>query len=271
MPGAQGDQSETRSLHQRRSGDDEPLPARRGVRDRRRRGDRSRSRPLRAVHRHTDGEGEQPHDGSGLLLRDLQGAAGRLPGQNGAGDPPHHERDQGLHQEDRRVLRCGDRGDRRYGGRHREPALPRGDPPVPQRGGPGERDLHPPDLGPLHQDGGGGEDETDAAQRQGTPGDRHPARHPPVPDGELPVRRHQGEDRALLQRGGEGGLHRQGCGVHLRGSPRLPPGGGGSEDRRAAQHLDRPAPSRGLGGCGEQVPPPRRTRSRSPSWGSTSI
>ena len=37
----------------------------------------------------------------------------------------------------------------------------------------------------------------------------------------------------------------------------LPPGGGGPEDRRTPEHLDRPAPPRGLGGRGGQIPPPR--------------
>ena len=43
--------AQARSLSQRRSGHHESDPARRGVRDRRRGGDRPRSRPLRAVHR----------------------------------------------------------------------------------------------------------------------------------------------------------------------------------------------------------------------------
>ena len=58
--------------------------------------------------------------------------------------------------------------------------------------------------------------------------------------------------------------------VHLRGAARLPPGRAGSEDRRAAQHLDRPAAPRRLGGGGAQLHPPASMRSRSPSWASTS-
>ena len=49
-PRLQGHAAEVRSLHQRRSGHDEPVPARRGLRHRRRRGDGPRSRPLRALH-----------------------------------------------------------------------------------------------------------------------------------------------------------------------------------------------------------------------------
>ena len=41
---------EVRPVHQRRSGHDEPVPARRGVRHRGRRRDRPRPRPLRALH-----------------------------------------------------------------------------------------------------------------------------------------------------------------------------------------------------------------------------
>ena len=43
--------AQARPLSQRRSGDDEPLSARRGLRHRRRRRDRSRPWPLRALHR----------------------------------------------------------------------------------------------------------------------------------------------------------------------------------------------------------------------------
>ena len=45
-PGTQGLHSEVRSVYQRRSGHDESLSARRGVRHRRRRGDRPRPGPL---------------------------------------------------------------------------------------------------------------------------------------------------------------------------------------------------------------------------------
>ena len=51
VPWPPGHDAEARPVHQRRPGHDEPLPARRGVRHRRRRGDRPRSRPLRALRR----------------------------------------------------------------------------------------------------------------------------------------------------------------------------------------------------------------------------
>ena len=50
-PGPPGHDAEARPLHQRRSRDDEPVPARRGVRHRRRRRDRPRPRSLRALRR----------------------------------------------------------------------------------------------------------------------------------------------------------------------------------------------------------------------------
>ena len=51
-PWLHGSPAKARPLSQRRSGHDEPVSARRGVRHRRRGGDRSRSRSLRALHRH---------------------------------------------------------------------------------------------------------------------------------------------------------------------------------------------------------------------------
>ena len=200
MPRSPGDQPEAGPLHQCRSGDDEPLSARGGFRDRRRGGDGPRSRPLRALHRHTDGQKEQPHDRAGLFLGHLQGTAGGLFGKDRSGHSAHYGRDQGVHPENGGGLRRGDRGDRRDRGRHREPAVSRGHPSVPQRGRSGERHLHPFDLGSLHQDGGRGEDETDAAQRQGPSGDRHPAGHPSVPDGGFSLRGDQSEDFPFLQR-----------------------------------------------------------------------
>jgi CTP synthase len=57
-------------------------------------------------------------------------------------------------------------------------------------GGAAERHLHPPDLGSLHQDGGGGKDQAHSAQCEGPPGNRHPAGHPSLPDGGVPLRGH---------------------------------------------------------------------------------
>ena len=57
----QGRRPEVRPLHQRRPWHDEPLPARRGVRDRGRRRDRPRHRPLRALPRPEPERDREPH------------------------------------------------------------------------------------------------------------------------------------------------------------------------------------------------------------------
>ena len=98
IPRHQRHQSQARSLHQRRSGHDEPVPARRGVRHRGRRRDRPRPRPLRALHRREDEQAQQLHHRPDLRERDQQGAPRRLPRRHGAGDPAHHRRDQELHR-----------------------------------------------------------------------------------------------------------------------------------------------------------------------------
>ena len=90
-----GHHAEAGPLPQRRSRDDEPVPARRGVRHRRRRRDRPRHRPLRAVPRHRPRPDRQRDDRAGLLDGDRQGAPRRLPRRHRAGDPAHHQRDQG--------------------------------------------------------------------------------------------------------------------------------------------------------------------------------
>ena len=73
------------------------------------------------------------------------------------------------------------RRDRRHGRRHREPAVPRGDSPVPPGRRPREHALHPPDAGAVHRVGRRAEDQAHAAQRARPALDRHPARHPAVP------------------------------------------------------------------------------------------
>ena len=76
-PRACGHAAEVRSVPERRSGHDESVSARRSVRDRRRRGDRSRPRPLRTLHARAVDAGQQPDDRSDLRAdhRDASGAA----------------------------------------------------------------------------------------------------------------------------------------------------------------------------------------------------
>ena len=130
----EGHDAEARPVHQRRPGHDESVRARRGVRHRRRRRDRPRSRSLRAVHRRAAHPQLQRHHRQHLPGGARRRAPGRLPGQDRAGHPAHHRRDQAAHQA--RVHRRRRRGDHRGGRhrrRHRDPAVPRGAAPDAQR------------------------------------------------------------------------------------------------------------------------------------------
>ena len=90
--------AEVRPVPQRRSRHDEPVPARRGLRHRGRRRDRSRHRPLRALHRREPARATRTTAPAPIWdTRAAQGAPGRVPRRDGAGDPAHHERDQGAH------------------------------------------------------------------------------------------------------------------------------------------------------------------------------
>ena len=78
-------------------------------------GDGPGSGPLRAVYRREPGRPFQRDHGKNLLVRPPQGASGRLRRPDGAGDPPHHQRDQEP------FLPLGQGGLHRHhrGGRHR--------------------------------------------------------------------------------------------------------------------------------------------------------
>ena len=79
QPWPPGHDAEAGSLPQRRSRNDEPVPARRGLRHRGRRGDRPGRRSLRALPRHRPRRAGQRHHRPGLLERDRPGAARRVP------------------------------------------------------------------------------------------------------------------------------------------------------------------------------------------------
>ena len=91
-------------------------------------------------------------------------------------------------------------GDRRHGRRHREPAVPRSDPPVRQRTAAQSRDLHSPHADALHPERGRTEDQADAALGEGAALDRHPAGHPAVPHRPADPERGAAQARAVLQR-----------------------------------------------------------------------
>ena len=119
-----------RPVHQRRSRHDEPVPARRSVRHRRRRRNRPGSGPLRALHHHADEQDQQLHHRPDLRIRDPQGAPRGVSGQDRPGDPAYHQRDHRSVSTAARKARCRDRRDRRHGGRHRIAAVPRSGAPA---------------------------------------------------------------------------------------------------------------------------------------------
>ena len=104
-PRTEGDAREVRPVPERRSRHDESVSARRSVRARRRRGDRPRPRPLRAIHERQAVAAEQSHQRPGLSERPREGARRRLPRQDGAGHSARHQRNQGAHPRGRREER----------------------------------------------------------------------------------------------------------------------------------------------------------------------
>jgi hypothetical protein len=229
-------------LHQRRSGHHEPVPARRGVRHRGRRRNRPGSGPLRALHPRQDGQAQQLHHRPDLRVGDQEGTARRVPGQDGAGHPPHHRRDQGLHQAWRRGRRRGHHRDRRHGRRHRIPAVPGSHPPDGHRGRQAGLLLHPPDPAALHSHRRRAEDQADPAFGQGTAGDRHPAGRVAVPGRPPYPGRGTAQDRPVLQRHAGSGDRGPGRGFHLQdpghaarpdaGRDRLPQAGAAGQGGR---------------------------------------
>ena len=109
--------------------------------------------------------------------------------------------------------RRGHHRDRRHGRRHREPAVPRGHPPVLARRGQGELPLHPPDAGALPEGGRRTEDQAHAALGRPAAADRHPARHPHLPHRAVAEPRRPREDRPVLQRADRGGDRGEGQGL----------------------------------------------------------
>ena len=114
--------------------------------------------------------------------------------------------------------------------------------------------LHPPDARAVHRHRRRTEDQADAAQRARPAVDRHPARHPALPHGSVPRRRHQAEDRALLRRQRGSRHHGEGRRDDLRGAAR-------AVGRRARSHHPEAAPPSAR---------PRRAPRRGRSWSTAS-
>ncbi len=145
-----GADAKARSVYQRRSRHDEPLSARRSLRAGRRQRNRSRPGALRALHQQPAHPRFELHHRPDLPVGDQQGAARRVSGQDRAGDPAHHQRNQRRHpQAGAARRRRGDHRDRRHGRRHREPAVPGSHSPVLARRRQAQLPVHPPDAGAL--------------------------------------------------------------------------------------------------------------------------
>ena len=130
--GLEGHAAKVRSLPQRRSRHDEPLPARRSLCAGRRRGNRPRPRPLRALHQRQAHPHQQPDQRPGLSNRPGQGAARRLSRQNRPGHSARHGRNQAPHPSAGGTIQGGRRHhrNRRHDRRHRGPAVSRGHPRI---------------------------------------------------------------------------------------------------------------------------------------------
>jgi CTP synthase len=200
---ATGPAAQARPLSQRRSGHDEPVSARRGLRHRRRRRDRPRPRPLRALHRRAAPQARQHHHRAHLFQEII--AKERRGDYLGATVQviPHvtDAIKEFVLSATRRFdfVLCRDR---RHGRRHRGPAVLRGDPPARQRTAARSIFVHLTLL-PLHPVRRRAEDQADAALGEGAALDRHPARHPALPLRPPDPGRREAQDRAVLQRARE--------------------------------------------------------------------
>ena len=258
LPRPEGRAAEVRSVHQHRPGDDVAVPARRGVRHRGRRGDRPRSRPLRALHGREHVARVERHRRRGLQLGHPQGAPRRLPRRHRAGRPAHHGRDQAPDPADRRDAgrRRRDHRDRRHGGRHRVAAVPGGDPPVPRGRRAPPRDVHPPHARAVHRPRGRAQDQADAALGQRAAPHRYRAGHADLPlRGRAAAGRAQ-EDRAVRLAAARGDRLRPRRRQHLQDPALLPRRGRGRLHPRALR--DGGARSRSsAAGSGSCARPPR--------------
>ncbi len=193
---------EARPLRQRRSGHDVALPARRGLRHRRRRRDRPRSRPLRALHPHADVTPAHNYT-TGQIYEAVinKERRGDYLGKTVQVIPHITDEIKEAMTPRRRRRRRRHRRDRRHRGRHRVAAVPRGHPPVPPRARAQQRRQHPPHAGALHRRRRRAQDQADPALGARAARDRHlsPTSCSAASTARCPSDL-QEEDRALLQR-----------------------------------------------------------------------
>jgi hypothetical protein len=204
----------------------------------------------------------QRHHRLDLPGRARRRASWRLPGQDGAGHPAHHRRDQEPHHAPRhRRRRRGHHRGGWHGRRHRDPPVPGGDPAVPHRRRSRQHLLHPRHAGAVHRAVGRAEDQAHPAlgHRAAQPG--HPARHHRVPQRGAAERQPEAQDLEPVQRrqrrGGERGRRPQ----HLRAAAHPARRGARHRGVRAAA-LDAPIDlSRGRKWWPRWKRPPSRCRS----------
>ncbi len=199
----------------------------------------------------------QRHDRAGLLHGDRQGAQGRVPRRHGAGDPAHHQRDQGPdprdgHRDRRRRGRRGDHRGRRHGRRHRVAAVPRGRAPGAARHRPRQLLLPARLAGAVHRPVRRAEDQAHPALgRRAAPG-RHPARRRGLPGRPGAAGLDQAQDLADVRRRPGGGGLRGRRAVDLR----HPEGAAPRGPRRLRRTPPRPAvPRRRLDRLGRPAAP----------------
>ena len=128
-------------------------------------------------------QGQQLHHRQDLPVRAGKRAPRRLPGQDRAGHPAHHQRNPGIHQA-RRALRPAGRGrrghrrNRRHRGRHRVAALPGSGAADEPAHGRQQHRLRAPDLRALDRRRRRAQDQAHPAHGQGTARHRYPAPTP---------------------------------------------------------------------------------------------
>ena len=210
-PRLQGHAAEVRPVHQRRSGHDEPVSARRGLRHRRRRRDRPRSRPLRALHA-TPSTTKNSNWTTGKIYQSViqKERRGDYLGRT-VQVIPHITNE--IKDAIRAAAKDVDIVLVEIGGTVGDiESLPFLEAIRQFRQDVGRDNtlyIHLT-LVPVHRHRRRAEDQADAAQRARPAVDRHPAGHPALPHRSVPRPGPQAEDRALLRRRRGSGHHRQG-------------------------------------------------------------
>ena len=181
-------------------------------------------------------KGEQLHHRPDLRIGDPQGTPRRVPRQDGAGDPAHHQRDPGLHLPRRRRRGRGAGRNRRHRGRHRIAAVPRSGAPAVAARRPQVVRLRAPDPGAVHRLGRRTENQAYPAQRAEAARDRHLAERAAVPRRPPDPGRRARQDLAVLERRRAGRHLGVGRRHHLQGAAGAARPGPRRDHPRSARH-----------------------------------